>query len=94
VNFYDEVMRELVAALGAALFVANVLALLRRRRDVEARGAVAGARSTKAKGSSRVQATGRTREGELVQAPVARTVVFAALGFVMMIAGIAALIAT
>jgi hypothetical protein len=93
VNFYDEVMRELVAALGAALFVANVLALVRRRRDVEVRGAVAGARSTKVKGSSRVQATGRTREGELVQAPVARTVTFAVLGFVMMVAGIAALVA-
>jgi hypothetical protein len=93
VSFYDTVMRELVAALGGALFVANVLALLRRRRDAEVRGARAGARSVKVKGSSRVQATGRTREGELVQAPVARSVAFATLGFVMMIAGIAALIA-
>jgi hypothetical protein len=92
VNFYDEVMRELVAALGAALFVANVLALLKRRRDAEVRGARAGARSVKVKGSSRVQATGRTRQGEMVQAPVARTVTFAALGFVMMVAGIAALV--
>jgi hypothetical protein len=47
----------------------------------------------KAKGSSRVQATGRTREGELVQAPVARSVAFAILGFVMLVAGIAALVA-
>jgi hypothetical protein len=92
VSFYDEVMRELVVALGGALFVANVLALFRRRRDAQIRGARAGARSAKVKGSSRVQATGRTREGELVQAPVARSVVFAALGFVMMIAGIAALV--
>jgi hypothetical protein len=93
VNFYDDVMRELVAALGAALFVANVLALVRRRRDAERRGTLTGARSTKVKGSSRVQATGRTREGELIQAPVARTVTFAVLGFVMMVAGIAALVA-
>ena len=92
-NFYDEVMRELIAAIGAALFVANVLALLKRRRDAEARGGRAGARSVKVKGSSRVQATGRTRQGEMVQAPVARTVTFAVLGFVMMIAGIAALVA-
>ncbi len=55
------------------------------------RGARSGARSVKAKGSSRVQSTGRTREGELVQAPVARSVAFAILGFVMLVAGIAAL---
>ena len=93
VNFYDEVMRELIAAIGAALFVANVIALVRRNADAKARGARAGARSVKAKGGSRVQATGRTRDGELIQAPVGRSVAFAILGFVMMVAGIAALVA-
>jgi hypothetical protein len=34
VSFYDEVMRELVLALRGALFVANALALYRRRNDV------------------------------------------------------------
>ncbi len=92
-SFYDEVMRELIAAIGAALFVANVIALVRRNRDAQVRGARAGARSVKVKGSSRVQATGRTREGELVQAPVGRSLAFAILGFVMMVAGIAALVA-
>ncbi|MBM3673387.1 MAG: hypothetical protein FJW88_00280 [Actinobacteria bacterium] len=92
-SFYDDVLRELVVALGAALFVANVLALLRRRRDAEERGARSKARSAKAKGSSRVVTTGRTREGELVQAPVARSLVFAILGLVMTIAGLAAIVA-
>ena len=32
-SFYDEVMRELVLALGGALFLANGLALIRRRND-------------------------------------------------------------
>ncbi|MDQ1510897.1 MAG: hypothetical protein QOG50_2741 [Actinomycetota bacterium] len=32
-SFYDEVMRELVLALGGALFLANALALVRRRSD-------------------------------------------------------------
>jgi hypothetical protein len=91
VSFYDEVLRELILAIGAALFVGNVLALIRRRRDMEARGAAAGTRNTKAKGGSRVDATGKTRDGQLVQAPVSRTVAFAALGFIMMVAGIAAL---
>jgi len=93
VSFYDEVMRELIAAMGAALFIANVIALARRRQDAKVRGARAGARNAKAKGGSRVQTTGLTREGELVQAPLARSVTFAALGFVMMVAGIAALVA-
>jgi hypothetical protein len=93
VTFYDQVLRELVAAFGAALFVANSLALLRRRRDANARATVVGARSGKAKGASRVATTGQTRDGEMVQAPVLRSASFALLGFVMMIAGIASLTA-
>jgi len=91
VSFYDQVLRELVAAIGGALFVAHGLALLRRRRDAQVRAGMVRARSGKVKGASRVGSTGRTREGELVQAPVARSVAFAALGFVMLIAGIASL---
>jgi hypothetical protein len=30
-NFYDDVLRELLVAIGAALFVGNLLALIRRR---------------------------------------------------------------
>jgi len=30
-GFYDEVLRELLVAMGAALFVGNLMALLRRR---------------------------------------------------------------
>lgn len=92
-SFYDEVMRELIAAIGAALLVANLIALARRRSDTRARGARSGARNAKVKGSSRVHSTGRTVDGELVQAPVGRSVAFAALGFVMLVAGIAALAA-
>jgi len=33
VSFYDEVMREMVLALGGALFFANALALVRRKSD-------------------------------------------------------------
>jgi hypothetical protein len=32
-DFYDEVLRELLIAVGAALFVGNLMALLRRRDD-------------------------------------------------------------
>ena len=90
-SFYDQVLRELVLALGAALFFGNLVALARRRADANER-ARSGRRSTKAKGSSRAR-SGRTTTGELVQAPVTRSVVFLVLGFVMMVAGIAALVA-
>ena len=35
-GFYDEVLRELLIAMGAALFVGNLMALLRRRGDPDA----------------------------------------------------------
>jgi hypothetical protein len=89
-SFYDEVLRELIVALGAALALGNGLALVRRRRDAQAR-ARAGVRSTKAKGSSRARG-GRTATGELVQAPVARSVTFLVLGVVMVVAGLAAIV--
>ena len=37
-SFYDEVMRELVLALGAALFFAYAFALVRRRSDASRAG--------------------------------------------------------
>jgi hypothetical protein len=73
-SFYDQVLRELVAAFGAALLIGNGLALARRRAD------------------ARTGATGR-RGDELVQAPVGRTVAFMVLGAVMLVAGLAALVA-
>jgi hypothetical protein len=97
VTFYDEVLRELLAALGAALFFGNVYALLRRRAD--AQRAAASQAGTRARASKRgpkpVPRSVATREstGELTQAPVLRTIVYVALGFVMMVAGIAALAA-
>lgn len=92
-SFYDEVLRELIVAFGAALFLANGWALVKRGRDAEKRAAVAGARSGKVKGASRAAATGRTLDGELVQAPIGRSVAFMVLGFVMLVAGIASLTA-
>jgi hypothetical protein len=34
-GFYDEVLRELLIAVGAALFVGNLMALLRRRAPAD-----------------------------------------------------------
>jgi hypothetical protein len=87
-TFYDEVLRELVAALGAAMFFGNLYALLRRRADAQRTPVKKGA--ARARGSAR--ASGTARDGDLDQAPVARTLVYVVLGFVMMVAGIASLV--
>ena len=76
-DFYDEVLRELLVAMGAALFVGNLMALLRRRAAVAS------------------NETGETGEdGEALQrAPVARTVTYLVMGFVIAFWGRASLLA-
>jgi hypothetical protein len=89
-DFYDEVLREMLAALGGALFVGSFLALVRRTRD---EGRVQGARVARARPGSPVR--GQARPGptrELAQAPLARTVTYAAIGFVVMVVGIASIV--
>jgi hypothetical protein len=90
-SFYDEVLRELVAALGAALFFANGLALVRRRSDARrsARHTVARARP-----GSPVRGNRRNAkvDGDLPQAPLARTVTYLLIGLIVMIWGIASIV--
>jgi hypothetical protein len=91
VSFYDEVLRELVTALGAALFVANLFALVRRRSDARraAQRTVARARpGSPVRGNKRDDEQGH----DLPQAPLARTVTYLVIGFVVMIWGIASLV--
>lgn len=89
-NFYDEVLRELVFALGAALFVANLAALIKRRSDREraASRTISGRRpGSPVRGYKR-----RGDSDDLSQAPLARTVTYLLIGFVVMIAGLAAIV--
>jgi hypothetical protein len=74
-GFYDEVLRELLVAVGAALFVGNLMALIRRRQ----------APAAVARDSDDGQA--------LPQAPVARTVAYMAMGFIVAFWGLASLLA-
>jgi hypothetical protein len=88
-NFYDEVLRELLFALGAALFVANAFALYRRRADAQA-----AARRTVARNrpGSPVRGNRRADDLDLPQAPLARTIAYLVVGFVVMVAGLGAMI--
>jgi hypothetical protein len=90
VDFYSDVLLELVTALGAALFVANAFALVRRRRDRQesAREAVVRSRP-----GSPVRKEARASRGTLDQAPMGRTVVFMLLGLGVAIWGLASIVA-
>ena len=90
VGFYEDVLVELMAAIGAALFFGNVFALMRRRQDHLA--AVAAGAPGELAPSPTDDPGGDDLEpgdGDLVEAPVIRTVAFAALGFVVMVWGLA-----
>jgi hypothetical protein len=90
-SFYDEVLRELITATGAALFFGNLYALGRRGRDADR---VAARTVERGRPGSPVRSPARPgARRELAQAPVTRTVTFVILGFVVMIAGLASLVA-
>jgi len=91
VDFYGEVLVELMAALGAALFVANGYALIRRRRDRAEAARESAVRSRPGSPVRKQVRTGTT--GNLDEAPVSRTVAFMLLGLFVAISSIAALTA-
>jgi hypothetical protein len=90
VSFYDEVLRELLLALGAALFLANALAL--SRRDDDARDARARSMARHRPGSPVRGYKRRDANQDLVQAPLARTVTYMLVGLVITIWALASLI--
>jgi len=91
VDFYDQVLRELVFALGAALFVANVWALVRRRADAR-RAARHAAVKTRPGSPVRGNRLAPAGDDDLAQAPVGRSVLYAILGFVVMVWGLASIV--
>ena len=88
---YDEILRELITAVGAALFIANFWALVRRPHDADRVSATTVARARP--GSPVRGQANPAPKRELAQAPVARTVTYMVLGFLVMVAGIASLTA-
>jgi hypothetical protein len=74
-GFYDEVLRELLVAMGAALFVGNLMALARRRAPAS------------------VTESDDGDNHALPEAPLARTLTYLVIGFVVALWGIASLVA-
>jgi hypothetical protein len=92
VSFYDEVLRELMVALGAALLLGNLWALFRRRADARL---VASRTVARVRPGSPVRGNRLARDGDeshdLPQAPVMRSVTYALIGLVVMVWGIASI---
>ena len=89
-SFYDDVLREIVAAVGAALFLGNLIALLRRRSDRRRASERAGAR-VRSRSQARSKGAATRNRDTLPEAPLTRTVLYLVIGFVVMVAGIAAM---
>ena len=89
-DFYDDVLLELLTALGAALFVANALALVRRGADRREAAKQAVIRS---RPGSPVRKQVRESTGTLDQAPLARTVTFMLLGLMVAAWGLVSIFA-
>ncbi len=85
-DFYDDVLLELVTALGAALFLANAFALFRRRAD---RRAAARESVVRTRPGSPVRREVRASTGRLDQVPVGRTVLFMVGGLIVFVWGLA-----
>ncbi len=82
-DFYSDVLRNLVLAFGGALFVGNVMALRNRRRD---RDDVAPRTVARARPGSPVRGYRHDESiTDLPEAPVGRTVLYAAIGLLMVV---------
>ncbi len=88
-NFYDDVLLELVTALGAALVFANAFALLRRGADRRAAAREAVVRN---RPGSPVRKQVRRSTGKLDQAPVGRSVAFMVVGLFVALWGLASIV--
>jgi hypothetical protein len=89
VDFYGDVLLELITATGAALFVANAFALVKRRGDRQraARDAVKRARpGSPVRSQVKVATT-----GNLAQVPVGRSVAYMLIGFLVFVWGLASI---
>ncbi len=87
-DFYSDVLLELVTALGAALFLANAFALIRRGAD---RREAARASVARSRPGSPVRRQVKASTGRLDQAPLARTVTFMLFGLIVAVWGLASI---
>jgi hypothetical protein len=89
VDFYGDVLLELITATGAALFAANAFALLKRRND-RARAAKEAVKRARPGSPVRQQVRVATT-GTLPEVPVGRSVAYMLLGLLVFIWGLASI---
>ena len=86
-SFYDEVLRELIAAMGAALFFGNLYALLRRHKDADR---IAARTVERGRPGSPVRSPAKpSARRELAQAPVGTEIAGVVLALLVPAMGLA-----
>ena len=89
-------MVELVVAVGAALFLGNLMALFRQRKDEPARVVVPGQRNPRQaaapKGRPTPSQKSRKTQPDYERAPIMRTVLYMTIGLFVMVWGLATLL--
>ena len=94
-SFYEEVMVQLVVAVGAAPFLGNLMALFRPRKDAPARVVAQNGRSTgahKGRATPSQKKPPRQVDPDYERAPIARTVLYMTIGLFVMVWGLATLL--
>jgi hypothetical protein len=85
VNFYTQTLLELILALGCAMMIGNIVAIIRRQRDRnEAREALRSSPRA-SRHATETLARNKVKEGTatLAVAPLGRSLVFVGIGFVV-----------
>ena len=92
-NFYTQTMIELVGALGAAMIVGNILAVIRRNRDRKMALESLKTSLRTSKQTTTLLAKNQIKQGKatLAVAPLGRSLVFIAIGFVALVWSLASL---
>lgn len=85
-NFYTQTLLELILALGAAMLLGNVVAIIRRQRDRDVARAALRSQTRASRHTTSILARNKVKEGQatLAVAPLGRSIAFALIGLFVM----------
>ncbi len=89
-NFYTQTLLELILALGAAMFIGNIVAIVKRKQDESQARESLKTSPRASRHATQTLSHNQVKEGKatLAVAPLGRSLIFVAIGlFVMIWAG-------
>lgn len=86
-NFYTQTLLELILALGAAMLLGNVVAIIKRQRDRNIAREALRSQPRASRHTTATLARNKVKEGQatLAVAPLGRSIIFAAIGLFVML---------